>query len=210
MSKTRPSPGRLEAFSDGVLAVVITIMVLELKVPHESGFAGLQPILPILLVYLLSFAVAGIYWINHHELVHRLKAVDEFILYANLGFLFCISLMPFFTDYVLEKHFEPFSVMLYGISMVANGLSFWVLRVAVNRVLCLEGQLIEEDIATQRKHIFSLFVYLIGVPLAYRYPRFAMADIALVTVLWIIPTFGVKPNDALAQPHTHDHNPDRR
>ncbi|WP_433967034.1 TMEM175 family protein [Tunturiibacter gelidiferens] len=101
------TPARLEAFSDGVIAVIITIMVLELKVPHQEGVAGLYTVLPTLAVYAISFAFTGIYWINHHHLVHRTEEADELVLYANLFFLFWLSLLPFFTSYVLEKNSTP-------------------------------------------------------------------------------------------------------
>ena len=104
----RPTPSRLESFSDGVIAVIITIMVLEFKVPAPDGMAGLRTILPTLAVYLLSFAFTAIYWVNHHHLVHRLKRVEPLILYANLTFLFCLSLLPFFTSYLLQKHISCF------------------------------------------------------------------------------------------------------
>lgn len=112
MPQKHPSTARLEAFSDGAIAVIITIMVLELKVPHQDGTAGLYAIIPILLVYLLSFAFTGIYWINHQHLVRRVESADRLILYANLGFLFCLSLLPFATSYVLEKKIDSFAVCL--------------------------------------------------------------------------------------------------
>ena len=187
-----PSPGRLEAFSDGVIAVIITIMVLELKLPAPHlGPAGLYTVLPTLLVYLLSFSFTGIYWINHHELIHRLHLVDNFALYANLLFLFTLSLLPFFTNYLLDNGIDGFSVALYAAAMILTGLTFGLLRVAVNRILCLNRELADEDIATQRKHFLSLGIYLIAIPLAFWHPRLAMADIALVTVLWIVPSFGI-------------------
>src|SRR5213595_2426926 len=101
------SPARMEGFSDGVIAVIITIMVLELKVPHEHGLAGLRAVLPTLCLYVISFAFVGIYWINHQDLIHRTEEVYQLILYANLGFLFCLSLLPFFTSYVLDKKWTP-------------------------------------------------------------------------------------------------------
>jgi len=204
MAQHPPSPGRLEAFSDGVIAVIITIMVLELKIPAQNGPAGLIAVVPTLVVYLLSFAFTGIYWINHHELVHRLKFVDTFVLYANLLFLFGLSLLPFFTNYVLEKKIDSFSVALYAAAMVLSGLTFWVLRIAVNRILCLTNELAVEDIATQHKHAISLGIYLLAIPLAYWHPRVAMGDIALVTLHWIVPTFGIRPeHHAPGRQETH-------
>src|SRR5579864_8985890 len=145
MSHHIATPARLEAFSDGVIAVIITIMVLELKIPHLDGLAGLRSILPTLCLYLISFAFVGIYWINHHHLVHRTDEADELILYANLGFLFCLSLLPFFTSYVLEKKMDSFSVAIYIGSMILTGFSFLLLRLAIARRLRQAGKLEAED-----------------------------------------------------------------
>jgi uncharacterized membrane protein len=116
MSK-QPTPNRLEAFSDGVIAVIVTIMVLDLKVPHADGLAGFLAVLPSIAVYLLSFLLTGLYWINHHALIDRLKHVDALILWANLFFLFTLSLIPFFTNYLVEKGIRPFPVGLYAASL---------------------------------------------------------------------------------------------
>jgi uncharacterized membrane protein len=187
------TPGRLEAFSDGVIAVIITIMVLELKVPHQDGLAGLRAVLPTLCLYFISFAFVGIYWINHHHLVHRTEEADELILYANLGFLFCLSLLPFFTSYVLEKKIDSFSVATYIASMIVTGFSFLLLRLAIGRRLRRAGKLEAEDTAVQRKNYLSLFVYLVAIPLAFQHPYLALGLVAFVTVIWITPTAGIKP-----------------
>src|SRR5215469_11692160 len=179
---------RLEAFSDGVLAVIITIMVLELKVPHQDGVAGLLTIVPIIFVYLLSFTFIGIYWCNHHYLIHRIEQADHRILYANLGFLFCASLLPFFTAYVLDKKSNPFSVSLYAASMIVTGFSFLLLRLAVRRRLRQAGTLEFEDIATERKHYASLAIYIVAILLAHFHSYIALCVIALVTIVWIFPT----------------------
>jgi uncharacterized membrane protein len=184
---------RLEAFSDGVLAVIITIMVLELKIPHEDGIPGLLTIAPTLFIYLLSFCLTGIYWVNHHHLIHRIEHADHRILYANLGFLFCASLVPFFTSYVIEKHSNSFSVALYAASMIATAVSFLLLRLSVSRLLSQAGDLQQEDISTQSKHYASLALYLIAIPLARFHPHLALATITLVFVVWIVPTARPKP-----------------
>ncbi len=178
---------RLEAFSDGVLAVIITIMVLELKIPHEDGLAGLLKLAPILFVYLLSFTFIGIYWCNHHYLIHRVQQVDHRVLHANLGFLFSASLVPFFTAYVIEKKSDSFSVALYAASMIFAGFTFLLLRIAVGRLLRKGGGLEREDVATQRKHYASLALYLAAIPLAHFHPYLALGTITLVTVIWIVP-----------------------
>jgi uncharacterized membrane protein len=186
------TPARLEAFSDGVIAVIITIMVLELKVPHQDGLAGLRAVLPTLCLYFISFAFTGIYWINHHHLVHRTEEADELILYANLGFLFCLSLLPFFTSYVLEKKMDSFSVAIYIASMVLTGFSFLLLRLAIARRLRHADRLAAEDTAVERKNWLSLFVYLVAIPLAFQHPHMALGLVAFVTIIWITPTVGIK------------------
>src|SRR5580698_1410934 len=187
------TPARLEAFSDGVIAVIITIMVLELKVPHQDGLEGLRTVLPTLCLYLISFAFVGIYWINHHHLVHRTEEADELILYANLGFLFCLSLLPFFTSYVLEKKMDSYSVVIYIASMVVTGFSFLLLRLAIARRLRHAGKFDAEDKAVERKNWLSLFVYLVAIPLAFQHPRVALGLVSFVTVIWVTPTVGIKP-----------------
>jgi uncharacterized membrane protein len=189
------SPARLEAFSDGVIAVIITIMVLELKVPERDGLAGLLTVLPTLYVYAISFAFTGIYWINHHHLVHRTEEADELVLYANLFFLFWLSLLPFYTSYVLEKKIDSFSVALYSSSMLITGFSFMLLRIAIGRRLRLAGKLETQDTTVQHKHWMSLLTYTAAVPLAFYHPHVALGLCALVTVIWVTPTVGVKPPD---------------
>ncbi|MBS1800334.1 MAG: DUF1211 domain-containing protein [Acidobacteria bacterium] len=188
MNETTFPTTRLEAFSDGVLAVIITIMVLELKVPHENGLAGLLSLAPILFVYLLSFSFTGIYWVNHHHLIRRVEECDHRVLYANLGFLFAASLLPFFTAYVIEKHSDSFSVAIYAASMIFTGFMFFLLRISVARLLKKSETLSPEDVATKRKHIVSLALYIAAVPLAHFHPYVALGAITLVTVIWIIPT----------------------
>lgn len=193
--KHTTSPARLEAFSDGVIAVIITIMVLELKVPAQNGLAGLRAVLPTLFVYVLSFSFTGVYWVNHHHLLHRAREVDQRILWANLGFLFWLSLIPFFTAYMLEKNIDSFSVALYAASMIMTGMGYMMLRLAIGRRLRLEGRLEREDVATERKHWISLGIYLVALPLAFYHPYLALAAIAMVAVIWIVPTAGVEPCD---------------
>ena len=192
MSAHPATPARLEAFSDGVIAVIITIMVLELKVPHQDGLAGLYAVLPTLAVYLLSFTFTAIYWINHHHLVHRTDEADSLILYANLAFLFTLSLLPFFTSYVLEKRMNSLSVAIYAGSMIANAVTFMGLRMAIGRRLKSAGKLEYEDTAVAVKHWLSMLIYCTAIPLAFYYPRSALSLIAIVTIIWITPTAGVK------------------
>jgi uncharacterized membrane protein len=189
-----PAPSRLEAFSDGVIAVIITIMVLEFKLPKEAGpRAFIAAVVPALAVYLLSFTFTGIYWINHNHLVHRLKHVDAPILYANLLLLFCLSLLPFTTSYVLSQQFNSFSIAVYAGELVLSGLAFVVLSSAATRHFHRTGTANPVNLATQkaeaRKSFLSLALYGLAVPLAYWHPFIAAASVALGTLLWIVPGF---------------------
>jgi len=189
-----PAPSRLESFSDGVIAVIITIMVLEFKLPQEPGpKAFIADIVPTLAVYLLSFTYTGIYWINHNHLVQRLKRVDAPILYANLLLLFCLSLLPFATSYVLSEKLNSFSVAVYASELFLSGLAFTVLSSAVTRYFHRTGTVNPVKLATQkaeaRKSCLSLALYALAVPLAYWHPFIAVANLVLGTLLWIVPGF---------------------
>ncbi len=201
MSKL-PATGRMEAFSDGVIAVIITIMVLEFKVPKEAGLAGLKTMAPALAVYALSFTFTGIYWVNHHHMVDRCKHVDGLILWMNLQFLFCISLIPFFTEYAVAHQLDPFSVGLYAASMMVDGVSFTLLSRAILRHLQRAGEVegkdeakraAAEQAAESGKGYLSVAMYLVAVPLAHWHPRLALGVTALITAIWIVPGFMVKP-----------------
>ena len=180
--------GRLEAFSDGVIAIIITITVLELKVPHPAGLAGMRAVLPTLLVYLLSFSLTGIYWVNHHHLLHRTEEVDGPVLYGNLGFLFSLSLLPFFTSWLIEKHLDAFSTMLYSGILVVTGLAFLILRLAVARGVWLAGARAEQDRSVEHKHWLSLGLYLAAIPAALWHPVLSLLLDAAVTLVWILPS----------------------
>jgi uncharacterized membrane protein len=193
-SPEAPSPSRLESFSDGVIAVIITIMVLEFKVPQEPGpKAFIAGIVPTLAIYLLSFTYTGIYWVNHHHLVHRLNRVDSPILYANLLLLFCLSLIPFATSYVLSEGFNGFSIAVYAGELFLSGLAFLFLSAAVTRHFRRTGTSNPIKLATQkaevRKTFLSLALYALAVPLAYWHPFIAVAALAIGTLLWIVPGF---------------------
>jgi uncharacterized membrane protein len=184
------SPARLEAFSDGVIAVIITIMVLELKVPVLSGFAGFHGVISTLLVYGLSFAFIAVYWVNHHGLIGALTHSNNRILWANLIWLFALSLIPFFTDYI-NQHFDSFSVTIYCISMLAAGTTFLLLRYAVERQIDRDGRLGSFDRGTSLKHWGSVGIYIISIALAQVSPRIALFVSSFVTLLWILPTLGI-------------------
>src|SRR5262249_14654264 len=194
-----PAPSRLESFSDGVIAVIITIMVLEFKLPQEPGpNAFIKGVVPTLAVYLLSLTYTGIYWINHHHLVHRLKRVDAPILYANLLLLFCLSLLPFTTSYVLSEKFNSFSVAVYSSELFLSGLGFVVLSAAITRHFYRTDTANPVTLAAQkaeaRKSFLTLALYALAMPLAYWHPSFAAAALALGTLLWIVPGFMLPPS----------------
>jgi uncharacterized membrane protein len=187
MAEKQQSTARLEAFSDGVIAVIITIMVLELKVPRQDGMAGLNAILPTLLVYLLSFAFTGIYWVNHNHLIKRIETADNTTVYANLIFLFWLSLLPFFTNDVIEKREIPFSVGLYAFSMMVTAFSFLLLRLAVLRQLHYFGKIAAQDSKGLWMHVASLGLYVVTVFVAHRHAYLALALIGAITAPWIVP-----------------------
>jgi uncharacterized membrane protein len=192
MAENAPSPARLEAFSDGVIAVIITIMVLEIKVPHADGFEGLRELAPSLLIYLLSFTFTGIYWLNHQHVVKRVEKAGHAMQCANLGFLFCLSLMPLGTAYVVDKHLSGFAVAVYSASFLIVALSFLWIRLSVYRHLKVHDALSDEDRSGLRIHLLSLFVYLAGIAAGTRYPRTVLGVIALLTFLWTLPNPSIR------------------
>ena len=158
------SPGRLEAFSDGVIAVIITIMVLELKVPEGDGMAGVRAVLPAIFLYLLTFVQIGIYWVNHHYLVDELETVSHGILWANLMFLFCLSLFPFATDWIGVKGLSSFTTALYAAVSIFPGLGYMALWTQIRLQSTAPAH------ASWGKQIASVLLYLAAIPVAYFRP----------------------------------------
>jgi uncharacterized membrane protein len=177
---------RLEAFSDGVLAIIITIMVLELKVPHETNLAALQPILPVFLSYVLSFIYVGIYWNNHHHLFHSTKRVSGGILWANLHLLFWLSLFPFATGWMGENHLESTPTAFYGTVLLMAGVAYYVLQRAIIAQQG-PGSLLAEAVGCDWKGKLSPVLYFVAIPLAFVSPWIANAIFVFVALLWIIP-----------------------
>ena len=178
------SPGRLEAFSDGVIAVIITIMVLELKVPstHDmSNWQALRSDLPLLLVYLLSFVQTGIYWVNHHYLVDDLDHVTHGILWSNLAFLFTLSLIPFATTWIGNRGISSFSVALYAVTCALPATTWIILSTFICRTSGqpLAGSPVQQAVSTA--------LYLGSIPAAFWSPKVALCMIALVAVIWLLP-----------------------
>jgi len=178
--------GRLEAFSDGVLAIIITIMVLELKVPHGDDLSALGPLLPVFLSYVLSFIFVGIYWSNHHHLLHAVRHVNGSILWANLHLLFWLSLVPFVTGWMGENHFAAVPTATYGVVLLMAGVAYYLLERAI---IAREGRESVLAIAVGRdwKGKLSPVLYLIAIPLAFASRAAAGAIYVLVALIWLIP-----------------------
>jgi uncharacterized membrane protein len=180
------SKGRMEAFSDGVLAVVITIMVLELKSPHGVSLAALRPLVPVLLSYLLSFIYIGIYWNNHHHLLHATQRVNGATLWANLHLLFWLSLIPFTTAWMGENYRNSWPVAVYGIVLLLAGVAYYILTQALIR-LHGQGSTLATSIGTDTKGKISIAVYATGIALAFLEPRLASLCYVIVAVMWLVP-----------------------
>jgi uncharacterized membrane protein len=178
---------RLEAFSDGVIAIIITIMVLELKAPEGATLDALKPVVPIFLSYVLSFIFIGIYWNNHHHLMHLVKHISAGIMWANLNLLFWLSLIPFATAWVGENHFEPFPVALYAILFDLCGVAYTILQVTIER--CHKDDTRLKDVMRRQtgRGIGSLFLYTAAIPLAYVSTWISGFLFVMVAAIWIIP-----------------------
>lgn len=177
---------RLEAFSDGVLAIIITIMVLELEAPEETSLESLIPKLPIFISYLLSFIYVGIYWNNHHHLFQVTEKVNGKTLWANLHLLFWLSLIPFATSWLGENHLEPIPLMLYGFILIMSGIAFNILQVIIIKDHDKDFVL-KKILGKRNKEKISFLIYLIGLPLSYYAPWLAVACYVIVALIWLIP-----------------------
>ncbi len=177
---------RLEAFSDGVLAIVLTIMVLELKVPHEASFAALEHLGPVFVSYVLSFVYVGIYWNNHHHMFHATRHVSGAILWANLHLLFWLSLVPFVTGWMGENHFEALPSALYGVVLLMAAIAYWILQRAI---VARQGRdsVIAAAIGADLKGKLSPLAYLAAIALAFVQPWIAQAIYASIALVWLVP-----------------------
>ena len=178
--------GRLEAFSDGVIAIIITIMVLELKVPHGADPDALGPLLPVLLGYVLSFVFVGIYWNNHHHMLHAARTVNGPILWANLHLLFWLSLIPFVTGWMGENHFAATPVAAYGFVILMAGVAYYILARALIAHHPKDSAL-AIAIGRDVKGIASLVLYLVAIALSFASPWISLAIYVLVAIMWLIP-----------------------
>ena len=184
--KTLMSTKRLEAFSDGVLAIIITIMVLEMKVPTETGLNALRPLIPVSLSYVLSFVFLGIYWNNHHHLLQAAEQVNGRILWANLHLLFWLSLIPFATSWMGETHFAAWPVALYGVVLLFAALAYFILAQAFVSHHGSDSSL-AAALGRNTKGKASIVIYVAAIPLTFVSPWVASALYVLVAVMWLIP-----------------------
>lgn len=191
--------GRLEAFSDGVIAILITIMVLELRPPEEAELAGLRPLIPVMLSYLLSFVFLGIYWNNHHHLIQAARHVSGRVLWANLHLLFWLSLVPFVTAWMGENEFAVWPVVLYGVVLNLSGFAFFLL---VQALIAVHGRdsAIALAIGRDFKGKMSLVLYTVAIPLAFVNSWLAFGIYVAVAIMWFIPDRRIER--ALAQQGT--------
>jgi uncharacterized membrane protein len=182
----RMQKNRLEAFSDGVIAIIITIMVLELKVPHGEGIDVLTRLIPVFLSYVLSFIYVGIYWNNHHHMLHAAHLVNGRILWANLHLLFWLSLIPFATGWMGENHYAAAPAAFYGFVLLMAAIAYWILQHAI---VTLEGNesVLKHAIGGDWKGKLSPVLYGIAIPLAFLSPWISICIYVLVSILWFLP-----------------------
>ena len=182
MTKTR-----LEAFSDGVLAIIITIMVLEIKVPHGAEWTSLQPLIPVFISYVTSFLFIGIYWGNHHHLLHAVKKINSGILLSNLHLLFWLSLVPLATEWMGENHFAPDTVVLYAIVALASGFAYALLQRCILKSNPMSPVLAKALKRQTTKAIISMSMDALAIPLAYVNPMISLVLFFLQSTIWLIP-----------------------
>ena len=177
--------GRVEAFSDGVIAIIITIMVLELRAPHDASLAGLRPLLPVFGSYVMSFVYLGIYWSNHHHLFHATQHVNGRCLWANLHLLFWLSLIPFTTAWMGENHFTTVPVALYGGVLLLSAIAYYILVRAL--LACRGNELLANALGSDFKGKISIVIYVVASPLAFVSPWLSLALYILVAITGLIP-----------------------
>ena len=184
---------RLEAFSDGVLAIIITIMVLEIKVPHGSSLEDLKPVFPVFISYILSFLYIGIYWNNHHHMLHAVHKVTGAVLWNNIHLLFWLSLVPFATAWMGENHFERWPVILYGFVLLMAGLAYYFLAHCLADVHGRESTL-SKALGKDWKGKLSVLIYALGIGLSFINPWLGFGSYALVAAMWFVPDRRIEKN----------------
>ena len=178
--------GRLEAFSDGVLAIIITIMVLEMKVPHGNNPEALKPLLPVFISYVLSFIYLGIYWNNHHHLMHIVHKVTGAVLWSNIHLLFWLSLVPFATAWMGENNFSTWPVVLYGVILLMAAIAYYILAHCLTSVHGKDSVL-AQALGKDRKGIISIILYSIGLALTFFNSWLGFSVYVVVAAIWLIP-----------------------
>jgi uncharacterized membrane protein len=178
--------GRFEAFSDGVLAIIITIMVLELKVPHGADWHAIQPLVPVFLSYVLSFVYIGIYWNNHHHMLHATTRVSGAAMWANLHLLFWLSLVPFVTGWMGENHYEPLPTAAYGVVLLMAAIAYTILQTTLTRQRDHNAAL-ADAIKRDGKGKLSMLGYMSAIPLALLAPWSALTIYVAIALVWLVP-----------------------
>jgi len=190
------SKGRLEAFSDGVFAVIITIMVLDMRLPHGTDVRALKSLAPVFLCYVLSYIYIGIYWNNHHHLLHASERVTGGVLWANLALLFCLSLVPLATAWMGENNYPPLPVAVYGIMLLSAGIAYFVLTKALVAHHS-KNSVLATSIGNDWKGAVSVLVYLLAISVAFFRPWLACAGYVFVALMWLLP-------DRRIEKHLHE------
>ena len=188
------SKNRMEAFSDGVLAIIITIMVLEMKVPHGDTIEALKPLLPVFISYVLSFVHLGIYWNNHHHMLHAAHKINGTVLWANIHLLFWLSLIPFVTDWMGENNFTMIPVALYGAVLLMSGVAYYLLSRCLTELHGKDSDF-TRAIGSDRKGKVSVSIYAIGIALCFLQPLIGLSLYFVVAAMWIIPDRRFEKNE---------------
>jgi uncharacterized membrane protein len=194
---------RVEAFSDGVIAIIITIMVLELRPPHVTEFQALGPLIPVFLSYVLSFIYLGIYWSNHHHMLHATERVDGGVLWANLHLLFWLSLVPFVTAWIGENHYESIPMAMYGVVLLMAALAYWVLQRTIIRRQG-PGSVLERAVGRDLKGKLSPVLYLLAIVASFIRPWIAGVLYVFVALMWLVPDRRI---ERTIEPYSGDDRP---
>lgn len=195
------SKGRLEAFSDGVIAIIITIMVLEMKVPHDAELSSLKPIIPVFFSYILSFIYVAIYWNNHHHMLHATQHVNGSVLWANINLLFWLSLMPFLSGWMGENHFAKWPVMLYGVNLLMCAISYTILSFTLIK-LHGKNSTLARATGKDTKGKISVALYSLGVAVTFFDSRISFIIYVIVAAIWVIPDKRIEK--VLIEEHQHE------
>jgi uncharacterized membrane protein len=186
--------GRMETFSDGVLAIIITVMVLEMKAPHGDTLETLKPVLPVFISYVLSFVYLAIYWNNHHHMLHAAHKINGTVLWANTHLLFWLSLIPFVTGWMGENNFTTIPVALYGVILLMAGIAYYLLAHCLTNLHGKDSEF-TNALGSDRKGKVSVVMYVIGIGLCFLQPLLGFAVYSLVALMWFIPDRRFEKNE---------------